>query len=37
MMAEFERFSPEALLKTWLPMAPLNADWLQDLVRQAKK
>jgi hypothetical protein len=37
MIAEFERLSPEALLKTWLPMAPLNADWLQDLVRQAKK
>ena len=37
MMAEFERFSPEGLLKTWLPMAPLNTDWLQELFRQAGK
>jgi hypothetical protein len=37
MTAEFERLSPEALLKTWLPLAPLNVDWLQDLVKQGKK
>jgi hypothetical protein len=37
LMAEIERFSPEAFLKTWLPTAPLNADWLQDLLRQGKK
>ena len=37
MMAEIERFSPEGLLKTWLSMAPLNPDWLQDLLRQGKK
>jgi hypothetical protein len=35
MMAEFERYSPEALIKTWL--TPLNADWLQDLMKKAKK
>jgi len=37
MLAELERFSPEALFKTWLPMAALNADWLQDMLRQGKK
>ena len=37
MIAEFERFSPEAFLKTWLPVAALNADWLQDLLKQGKK
>ena len=37
MMAEIERFSPEGLFKTWLSMAPLNADWLQDLLKQGKK
>jgi len=37
MMAEIERFSPEGLLKAWLSMAPLNPDWLQDLLRQGKK
>ena len=35
MMAEFERYSPEGLITTWL--APLNADWLQDLMKKAKK
>jgi hypothetical protein len=35
MMAEFERYSPEGLIKTWL--TPLNADWLQDLMKKAKK
>jgi len=36
MMAEIERFSPEGLLKTWLSMAPINSDWLQDLMRQGE-
>jgi hypothetical protein len=35
MMAEFERYSPEGLVKTWL--TPLTADWLQELTKKAKK
>ncbi|HTO78751.1 MAG TPA: DUF6489 family protein [Methylocystis sp.] len=35
MMAEFERYSPEAMVKTWL--TPFNADWLQDLMKKAQK
>ncbi len=35
MMAEFERYSPEGLLKTWL--APLSADWLQEMAKNVKK
>jgi len=35
MMAEFERYSPEGLIKNWL--TPFNADWLQDLMNKAKK
>jgi Family of unknown function (DUF6489) len=37
MMAEIERFSPEGLLKTWLSVASLSPDWLQDLLRQGQK
>ena len=37
MLTELERFSPEALFRTWLPMATLNVDWLQDILRQGKK
>jgi len=37
MLAELERFSPEALFRTWLPMAALNVDWLQDILRQGKR
>jgi hypothetical protein len=35
MMAEFERYSPEGLIKTWL--SPLNSDWMQDLMKKANK
>jgi hypothetical protein len=35
MMAEFERYSPESMVKTWL--TPFNADWLQDLMKKAQK
>jgi Family of unknown function (DUF6489) len=35
MMAELERFSPEALFKAWLPIAGMNADWLQEFFKRA--
>ncbi len=34
-MAEFERYSPEGLVKSWL--APLHADWLNDIMKKASK
>ena len=38
MLADVDRFSPEALFKTWLlPMAALCADRLQDTLRQGKE
>jgi hypothetical protein len=37
MLADVDRFSPEALFKTWLPMAGLSADRLQDTLRQGKE
>ena len=30
-----ERYSPEAMVKTWL--TPFNADWLQDLMKKAQQ
>jgi hypothetical protein len=35
MMAEIERYSPESLFKAWLPIAGMNADWLQDFFKRA--
>ena len=35
MMAELERFSPETLFKAWLPIAGMNADWLQEFFKRA--
>ncbi len=35
MMAEFERYSPEGLVKSWL--SPLNTDWLNEIVKKARK
>jgi Family of unknown function (DUF6489) len=35
MMAELDRFSPEALFKAWLPIAGMNAEWLQEFFKQA--
>ena len=35
MMAELERFSPEALFKAWLPIAGMNAEWLQEFLKRA--
>ncbi len=37
MMESLDRYSPEALLKMWLQPAALNADWIQDLLRQGRK
>ena len=34
MMAELERFSPEALFKAWLPIAGMNAEWLQEFLKR---
>ena len=30
MMTEIERYSPESLFKAWLPIAGMNAEWLQE-------
>src|ERR1700722_4497550 len=35
MMAELQRYSPEALFKAWLPIAGMNADWLQEFLKRA--
>jgi hypothetical protein len=35
MMAELERYSPESLFKAWLPIAGMNADWLQEFFKHA--
>jgi hypothetical protein len=35
MMAELDRFSPESLFKAWLPIAGMNADWLQEFFKRA--
>ena len=35
MMAEIERYSPESLFKAWLPIAGMNADWLQEFFKRA--
>ena len=35
MMTELERFSPEALFKAWLPIAGMNAEWLQEFFKRA--
>jgi len=35
MMAELERFSPEALFKAWLPIAGMNAEWLQEFLKRS--
>jgi Family of unknown function (DUF6489) len=37
MMDSLERFTPESLLKMWMTPTTLNADWLQDIMRQANK
>jgi Family of unknown function (DUF6489) len=37
MMAELERFSPEALFKAWLPIAGMNADWLQEFMKRGSR
>ena len=37
MMAELERYSPEALFKAWLPIAGMNAEWLQDLMKRGSR
>ena len=35
MMTEIERYSPESLFKAWLPIAGMNAEWLQELLKRA--
>jgi hypothetical protein len=35
MMAELERFSPESLFKVWLPIAGMNAEWLQEFLKRS--
>ncbi len=35
MIAELERYSPESLFKAWLPIAGMNAEWLQEFLKRA--
>ena len=35
MVAELERYTPEALFKAWLPIAGMNADWLQEFLKRS--
>jgi len=35
MMAELERYTPEALFKAWLPLAGMNAEWLQEFLKRS--
>ena len=35
MMAEFERYSPEGLIKAWT--TPLTTDWMQEAIKKSKK
>jgi Family of unknown function (DUF6489) len=35
MIAEIERYSPESLFKAWLPIAGMNADWLQEFFKRS--
>jgi Family of unknown function (DUF6489) len=35
MMAELDRYTPEALFKAWLPIAGMNAEWLQELFKRS--
>ena len=37
MLAELQKFSPETLFKTWLPMTAFNPEWLQQMMGQAAK
>ena len=37
MMTELERFSPESLFKAWLPIAGMNAEWLQEFLKRATR
>ena len=30
-----QRFSPEALFKAWLPIAGMNAEWLQEFLKRS--
>lgn len=35
MTTELERYTPEALFKAWLPLAGMNAEWLQELLKRS--
>src|SRR5271165_5311668 len=35
MMTELERYSPETLFKAWLPIAGMNAEWLQEFLKRS--
>ncbi len=35
MMAELERYSPDALFKAWMPFAGKNAEWFQEFLKRA--
>jgi hypothetical protein len=35
MLADLERYSPESLFKAWLPIAGMNAEWLQEFLKRA--
>jgi hypothetical protein len=37
MLESLDRYTPEALLKSWLQPGSMNTDWFRDLLRQANK
>ena len=35
MKMELDRYTPEALFKAWLPIAGMNAEWLQEFLKRS--
>jgi len=34
MLSDIDKFTPEAMMKSWLSLVPQNAEWLQELFRR---
>lgn len=37
MLQSLDKYSPESLLKMWLPSGSLNTEWFGELLRQGRK
>ncbi len=35
MLSDIDKFSPEAMIKSWMSLVPQNAEWLQDFFRRS--